>query len=68
MTLYFGPENILLTMNVRVEQTIDAIEAAVRNRFPEVRHIFLEAESLHANDRIDDPAFPNAADAPPTPR
>lgn len=77
MTMYFGPRNILLTMNVRldksldrdrIEQTIDGIEAAVRQRFPEVRHIYLEAESLHAGTRVDDPGYPSATDLPPAPR
>lgn len=77
MTMYFGPRDVLLTMNVRldktldrdgIEQTIDRIEAAVRQRFPEVRHIYLEAESLHPNARLDNPAYPEPTDLPPTPR
>lgn len=77
MTMYFGPREVLLTMNIRldksldrdhIEQTVDEIEATVRNRFPEIRHIYLEAESLHANARLDDPAFPEVTDLPPAPR
>ena len=64
MTMYFGPENVLLTMNVRfsqhltrdgIEQTIDAVERAIRSRFPVVQHIYLEAESLQANPGRFDP-------------
>ena len=77
MTMYFGPRDVLLTMNVRldesldrdhIEQTIDSIEAAVRKEFPEIRHIYLEAESLSANERLSDPAYPGPADLPPAPR
>ncbi len=30
---------------------MDRIEAAIRNRLPQVRHIFLEAESITARPR-----------------
>ena len=77
MTMYFGPRDVLLTMNVRldaslnrdsIEQTIDGIEAAVRSRFPEIRHIYLEAESIGASSRLSDPAYPGPTDLPPVPR
>jgi cation diffusion facilitator family transporter len=77
MTMYFGPSNVLLAMDVRldptldrnrIEKTIDGIESAIRERFPEIRRIYLEAESLHPNIRLDDPAFPEATDLPPAPR
>jgi cation diffusion facilitator family transporter len=60
LTMYFGPENVLLTMNVRfhkalsrdqIEQTIDAIEAAVREQFPFIRYIYLEADAIRSNAR-----------------
>jgi divalent metal cation (Fe/Co/Zn/Cd) transporter len=74
LTMYFGPGNILLTMNVRfaetlsrdqIEAAIDGIEAKVRIRFPSIRHIYLEAESFAANSRFADPEYPNAGDLPP---
>ena len=55
LTMCFGPRNILLTINVRFSNTlnrdgiqdcVDRIESAVRNRFPDVHHIYVEAESL----------------------
>ena len=55
MTMYFGPGSILLTMNIRfsrslsrngIEEAVDRIEAMVRGRYPNIRHIYLEAESL----------------------
>lgn len=54
-TMYFGPDRILLTLNIRfaatlsrdgIEQTTDRIESAIRARFPRIQHIFIEAESL----------------------
>lgn len=74
LTMYFGPRNVLLAMNVRfdeslnrdgIEQTIDAIETAVRLRFPQVRSIYLEAESIKASPRLSDPAYPGDEDLPP---
>lgn len=59
MTMYFGPQSILLTINVRfqstlqrdgIEQCVDRIEAAVRERFPTVHQIYIEAESLCKRD------------------
>jgi cation diffusion facilitator family transporter len=67
MTMFFGPQNVLLTMNVRfhqaltrdgIEQTVDGIERAVRQRFPHVRHIYLEAESLQSDARFDPARLP----------
>lgn len=68
MTMYFGPENVLLTMNVRfrqslsrdqIEQTIDAIEAAVRRQFPFIQRIYLEAEAIRSYPRdAASPDFP----------
>lgn len=67
MTMYFGPENVLLTMNVLFQQSltrngiqdaVDAIEIAVRKRFPHIRHIYLEAESLRMPNRFDPARLP----------
>ena len=55
LTMCFGPHNILLTINVRfsnkldrdgIQECVDRIESAVRNRFPDIHHIYVEAESL----------------------
>lgn len=73
LTMYFGPHNVLLAMNVRfdeslnrdqIEQTIDAIETAIRQRFPQVHAIYLEAESIKANPRLSDPMYPGEEDLP----
>ncbi len=69
LTMYFGPENILLTMNVRfnerlsrdgIEQTVDKIEARIRKQYPHVRHIYLEAESIRSG--AGEPALPGGFD------
>lgn len=60
MTMYFGSQSTLLTINVRfhqalqrdgIEQSIDRMEDAVRHRYPKVRHIYIEAESLRERHR-----------------
>jgi divalent metal cation (Fe/Co/Zn/Cd) transporter len=77
MTMYFGPGSVLLTMNVRfseslsrngIEEVVDRIEAMVRGRYPNIRHIYLEAESLGSSARLADPAYPGGSDLPPDPR
>ena len=77
MTMYFGPGSILLTMNIRfteslsrngIEEAVDRIEALVRGRFPNIRHIYLEAESLRSSARLADPSYPGGNDLPPDPR
>lgn len=77
LTMYFGPGSILLTMNVEfepslrgnaIQECIDRIEAAVRQRFPKIKHIYLEAESLRASERLRDSQYPATTDLPPEPR
>lgn len=71
LTMYFGPRNILLTLNVRfsnkldrdgIQECVDRIESAIRNRFPDVHHIYVEAESLrtpHLEPGADPSALPS---------
>jgi cation diffusion facilitator family transporter len=58
MTMYFGPETILLAMDIRfrldlsaadLERTVDRVEKKIRDRLPEVKHIFIEADSIAPN-------------------
>jgi cation diffusion facilitator family transporter len=60
LTMYFGPHSVLLTMNVQfraglsfaeIEKTVDRVEAAVRQKHPDIRHIYLEADSVKALGR-----------------
>ncbi len=55
MTMHFGPAEILLNMDLRFEkglstaeitEAVDRIEANIRERYPEVRRIFIEADAL----------------------
>jgi divalent metal cation (Fe/Co/Zn/Cd) transporter len=55
LTMYFGPHTILLAMDlsfrpnlaaIEVEQSIDQLEEKIRGRYPNVKHIFIESESL----------------------
>lgn len=57
MTMYFGPDTILLAMDIRfrpdlpaaeLERTVDRVEKKIRDRHPEVKHIFIEADSIAA--------------------
>lgn len=58
LTMQLAPHQILLNMDLRfrdgltrnqIESVIDRLEAAIRDRVPEVTRIFLEAESLKKN-------------------
>lgn len=55
LTMHFGPEEVLMAINVHfkpeltaeeIEATIDRIEKAVRQQHPEIKRIFIEAESI----------------------
>ncbi len=67
LTMYFGPNNVLLTMNIQfcsglsgknIEEAVDRIEAAVRAVYPIVKYIYLEADAVRATARGADVAFP----------
>ena len=58
MTMHFGPQEVMLALNVKfkanlavgeVEMGIDRLEETIRTRHPEVKRIFIEAQSLSAN-------------------
>ncbi len=60
LTMHLGPRNILVNIEIqfkpqgslhRLEQTIERIESHVREKNKAVRHIFLEAKSLHSAGR-----------------
>lgn len=67
VTLYFGPRNVLVAMDVefrpeltttQVAEAVDRLEARIRRQDPDVRHIYIEAESLR---RVSGPAAQTAA-------
>ncbi len=57
LTMYLGPHQVLMNLNVKfrdglstaeLNRAVDRIEGAVRQRYPEVQHIFIEANALAA--------------------
>ena len=67
LTMYFGPNNVLLTMNIQfrnglagsaIEESVDRIEAAIRAAHPKIRYIYLEADAVRSTARGVDIAFP----------
>jgi len=60
LTSYFGPASVLLNMDLQfreglsavdVEAAVERIEKAIRNKHPEIKNIFVEAESISGQDR-----------------
>jgi divalent metal cation (Fe/Co/Zn/Cd) transporter len=60
LTMYFGPHTVLLTLEIQfkpaitakgIEGVVDRIEEKIRNRFPDVKHILIEAESITKLER-----------------
>ena len=54
-TTYFGPYNALLTMTVQfrqgfsnsqIERAVDQIEERLQQRYPQIRHIYLEVDTV----------------------
>jgi cation diffusion facilitator family transporter len=57
LSMHFGPETVLLTLEIEfrheltadgVVAAIDRIEKTIRRNHPEIKHIFVEAESIRA--------------------
>ncbi len=55
LTMQLGPHQVLLTMDIKfrpglsveeIERTVDRVEKKIQEKHPDVRRIFLEAESL----------------------
>ena len=55
LTMHMGPEDVLLNLGVEfrrdltaadVERAVDEMERAIRDRYPQVRRIFIEADSV----------------------
>ena len=55
--MYIGPDEVLLTLDVEFEpaasaqEIADAVSAssrAIRDRYPKIKRIYVEARSLHA--------------------
>ena len=55
LTMHFGPNDVLLALEVRfkrhlrsaqIAEAINRLEAQIREKHPEIKHIFIEAKSL----------------------
>jgi cation diffusion facilitator family transporter len=64
LTMHLGPHEVLLNLDIQfrkglsateVEAAVDRLEKAIRARHPEVKRIFIEAESLTAGRLASDP-------------
>ncbi len=60
LTMYFGPKNALLAMKIQfrpdlhagdIEESIDRIETVICSRYPDICHVFLEAERVRTTTR-----------------
>jgi divalent metal cation (Fe/Co/Zn/Cd) transporter len=60
LTMHFGPQEVLLNLDIKfrgglsaeeIEASVDRIEAEIRKRHPEIKRIFIEAESITATKR-----------------
>ena len=60
LTMHFGPHTILLAMDLQfrkdlsaaeVEESVDRLEEAIREHHRDIKHIFIESESLTPKHR-----------------
>ncbi len=60
LTMHFGPHTILLTVDIEfdeklsaaeVEQTIDRLEKSIRGKYPDIKHIYIEAGAVSSGNR-----------------
>ena len=60
LTMHFGPEHVLLNMDIQfrpelsaheVENAIDRLEKTIRTAHPRIKRIYIEAEALSARSR-----------------
>ncbi len=62
LTMHFGPHTVLLTVDiefreklsaVEVEEAVDRLEKSIRNQYPDIKHIYIEAGAVSASGRED---------------
>ena len=58
--MHFGPRTILLTVDIEfdkklsaleVEEAVDRLEKNIRQKFPDIKHIYIEAGAVSAGGR-----------------
>jgi hypothetical protein len=71
--MFCGPQHALLTMTVQlkkgfssgqIESAVDRIETLIQTKFPDLKHIFLEVDTVRAfrsKDLVDGVAGPQKA-------
>jgi divalent metal cation (Fe/Co/Zn/Cd) transporter len=60
LTMHFGPDDVLLNLSIDfadslssadVEAEISAMESRIKERFPEIKRVFIEAQSMRGHQR-----------------
>ncbi len=60
LTMHFGPETVLLTVDIQfdaklsaaeVEVAVDRMEKGIRQRYPAIKHIYIESRAISAGGR-----------------
>lgn len=60
LTMYFGPHTVLLTVDIEfhntlsameVEEAVDRLEQNISNKYPDIKHIYIEAGAVGAGGR-----------------
>lgn len=60
LTMHFGPHTILLTVNIEfhkqlsameVEETVDRLGKNIRTKYPDIKHIYIEAGAVSSGGR-----------------
>ena len=60
LTMHLGPQDILLNISLdfkdamssgNVEETISELETSIKNKFPEIKRVFIEAQSWMAQEK-----------------
>ena len=60
LTMHFGPHTILLTVDIEfdeelsaaeVEETVDRLEKSIRQKYPDIKHIYIEAGAVSSQIR-----------------
>lgn len=73
LTLHMGPNTLVLNMDLEfgddlaaddVEATVDRVERQIQERHPEVKYIFIEADSISRRARARATAEPPSSNAP----
>lgn len=63
LTMHFGPQTVLLAMDLKfnptlsateMEAVVDRLERAIREQFPEIKRIYIEADSLRSSRSTDE--------------